>query len=314
MLVVVTPVLMFPGESSSHPVMIERALSTAPADVNLVREASEILGRDLLAHYRADNPAIFATQRDVQVGVFLANHLHLRHLEPRNIRAELSLGLGVGEYNHLVHIGALGFADAVRLVDARGRACEAGPDGAMVAVFPLELSRLESVVGRAKAYGTLEIGIYYSAALYVLSGERSALDVAGRMLDAEFRAETALVDPSLPMHSARFWPVVPAFLPALQQVPWQPIKRPYLPNAAGRFMSAPTPGDLIYSLTLQLWRPARWRQSLEFLTQRYPDATLIEVGSTGVSLTERIADRLVQGERLAGGPRRRELRLVEVGT
>src|SRR5436190_18392596 len=101
---------------------------------------------------------MFATNRDVQIGAFLANHLHLRGLERAGIAADISLGLSVGEYNHLVHIAALSFEDAVRLVEARGVAFDAGPDGAMAAVTPLETAALERVIRRARAYGFVEIG------------------------------------------------------------------------------------------------------------------------------------------------------------
>jgi len=46
----------------------------------------------------------------------------------------------------------------------------------------------------------------------------------------------------------------------------------------GRFLSSPTPGDLIYLLTQHVWHPVRWRQSIDFLAQRYPDALFVEVG------------------------------------
>src|SRR5215204_905002 len=179
MLAVMTPVLMFPGQSSRYPAMVERALSLAPEEnTDLVREASDLLGRDLLAHYRTDNPDAFAASRDIQVGVFLSNHLHLRSLERVGLTAERSLGMSLGEYNHLVHIGALEFADALRLVDARGVAYDAGPAGAMAAIFPLELSDLESVVSRAREHGVLEIGNFNSPTQHVLSGEREAVEAA----------------------------------------------------------------------------------------------------------------------------------------
>jgi [acyl-carrier-protein] S-malonyltransferase len=276
-------VFMFPGQSSRYPEMLERALSLAPRrNTALVRQASDILGRDLLAHYRADNRAVFATNRDVQVGVFLANHLHLVALERAGVSAELSLGLSLGEYNHLVHIGALGFADALRLVDARGAAYDAGPDGAMAAVFPIDLGELEPVVSRARAHGTLEIGNHNSPTQYVLSGERPALEAAMRILEDEHVVETVVIEPRIPMHSTRFRPVVPAFSPALRRAAWRPVTRPYLPNAHGRFLSSPTPGDLISSLTLHVWRPVRWRQSIDVLASRYPDAVFVEVGPRAV--------------------------------
>ena len=105
-------VFMFPGQSSRYPDMFERLASQAPEQTREVLGlASEILERDLAAHYRADNPAIFASNCDVQLGVFLASHVHLVAAERAGLRARLSLGLSLGEYNHLVHIGALDFAD-----------------------------------------------------------------------------------------------------------------------------------------------------------------------------------------------------------
>jgi [acyl-carrier-protein] S-malonyltransferase len=270
---------MFPGERSRDSAMIERALQLSPdANTALMRAASEILGRDLLAHYHSDRPAILGTQRDTQVGVFLANHLHLRSLERAGVDADVSLGLGVGEYNHLVHIGALTFVEALRLVEARGVACDAGPGGAMAAVFPLEHGPLDAVVARALEQGKIEIGEYSSPTEHILSGERPAIEAAVRILRYEHLVEAVVLEPSVAMHSATFWPVVRTFLPALQQVRWQQIARPYLPNASGRTLRSPTPGDLIYALVLHVWRPVRWRESIDLLLRQYPGASFVEVG------------------------------------
>jgi [acyl-carrier-protein] S-malonyltransferase len=270
---------MFPGQSSRYPAMIEDALTLAPqANAQLMRDASDILGRDLVGHYRPDNSAIFGTNRDIQVGVFLANHLHLQSLARLAIAADLSVGLSLGEYNHLVHIGALDFAQALRLVDARGIAYDSGPDGAMLAVFPLSMEELDAIVGRARDHGAIEIGSYNSPTQHVLSGERAAIAAAQRMLEDEHAVETVLIEDRIPMHSRQFSPAVRSFLPALQQVHWTAVKRPYLPNVVGGFMSSPTSRDFIYLLTLHVWRPVRWRQSIDSLAERYPGATFVEVG------------------------------------
>src|ERR1700733_11260837 len=102
-------VFMFPGQSSRYPGMIEKIIATHPESEAIVRHASDILGRDLVAHYRVGKADMFACNRDVQIGVFLANHLHLCLLERAGVRGAWSLGLSLGEYNHLVHIGALSF-------------------------------------------------------------------------------------------------------------------------------------------------------------------------------------------------------------
>src|SRR5687768_15241093 len=116
--------------------MLQKLLDSDPAGGEWLDRASDVLGRDIRAHYRAANPSMFVCNRDVQIGVFLANHLHWRMLERAGITASYSAGLSLGEYNHLVHIGALEFDDALRVLEARGNAYDEGPRGKMTAVFP----------------------------------------------------------------------------------------------------------------------------------------------------------------------------------
>jgi hypothetical protein len=99
-------VFMFPGQSSRDPGMLDRIVALRPANRDVLAEASETLSYDLRA------ATAFATNRDVQLAVFVANHMLLQTLDAAGITAELSLGLSLGEYNHLVHIGCLPFADA----------------------------------------------------------------------------------------------------------------------------------------------------------------------------------------------------------
>ena len=278
-----TLVFMFPGQSSRYPAMLERLIELSPeVSGPLVDEAAETLGRDLRRQYRADNPDIFATNLDVQVGVFLASHLFMRCVEAAGIAADLSLGLSLGEYNHLVHIGALDFADAARLVDARGHAYDAGPDGAMASVFPIGLDDLQGVVARAAARGTLEIANLNSPAQHVISGDRAAVDAALEILEEEYFVQGVVIEPHIPMHSSRFAPVAAAFRPALERAPWQTPRRPYIPNVYGRPIETPTAADLVDTLSLHVHSPVRWRDSLDFLAERHPDAVFLEVGPRAV--------------------------------
>ncbi len=274
---------MFPGQSSRYPEMIDRLWQWAEADARAVLgEASAALGRDLRAHYRADNPAIFATNRDVQLGVFLANHIHLCALERAGVRAGLSLGLSLGEYNHLVHAGALAFLPALRLVDARGAAYDAGPEGAMASVFPLPVEALREVVARAAALGPLEIGSFNSPTQHVLSGARAAVDAAAAILDEEHGVECRIIEERVPMHASIFAPVAAALRPALERAPWRAPRFGYLPNVLGHFEDARAPERIASLLALHVHRPVLFRASIDFLVERCPDAAFVEVGPRGV--------------------------------
>jgi len=278
-----TRIFMFPGQSSRYPAMLERLIELAPSENGALLDlAAETLGRGLKRQYRADNPDVFATNRDVQVGVFLANHLFLRCLERAGITADLSLGLSLGEYNHLVHIGALDFAATLRLVDARGQAYDAGPDGAMASVFPIELDALREVVARAAVQGTLEIANLNSPTQHVISGERAAVEAALSVLEEEEFVQGVVIEPRIPMHCSRFAPVAEAFRPALERAPWRTPRRPYLPNVYACPIESPAPSELVEALSLHVHRPVRWRDSVELLAAHYPDAVFIEVGPRAV--------------------------------
>lgn len=278
-----TPIFMFPGQSSRYPEMIDRLTAWAGVDArDVIEQASMALGRDIRAHYRADNPQIYATNRDVQIGVFLANHIHLVALERAGVHAQLSLGLSLGEYNHLVHIGALGFLDAVRLVDARGAAYDAGPEGAMASVFPLPLDDLEEVVSRARAHGPLEIVNLNSPTQNVIAGAQTAIDAAAAILDDEHGAECRVIEQRVPMHASIFAPVAAALRPALAQTTFRKPRYPYLPNVLGRFEDEPLPARIADLLAQHVYSPVLFRASIDFIAEHYPDAAFIEVGPRAV--------------------------------
>lgn len=275
-----TLVFMFPGQSSRDRRMLERAVGLSAEAPRLIEEASDLVGLDLFARSRADDA--FRTNREVQLIVFVASHLHLVALRERGIDTPLSLGLSLGEYNHLVHVGALRFADAVRLVDARGRAYDAGPEGAMLAAFPIELADLAEAIERARAHGVLEVANLNSPTQHVLAGERAAIDAAARILEDELFVEAVRIDDRVPMHSSIFRPAADAFRPALEAAAIRPPLHPYLPNVLGHRLDAPSADTIRELLHRHVHQPVQWRKSIEHVVANQPDAVFVEVGPRAV--------------------------------
>lgn len=278
-----TRVFMFPGQSSRDPSMLERARRMSPrVAARVLEEASAALGRDLARSYQPDDPAIFATNRSVQVGVFVTNHIHLEALRDSGIDADVSLGLSLGEYNHLVHIGAIDFADALRLVDERGRIYDEGPTGAMLAVFPVDAVDLEEIVARSRAAGALEIANLNSPTQHVLAGDRAAIDEAARLLDEELGVAGVLIEDRVPMHSSMFRPAADALLPALTAADFRLPERSYLPNVLGRVAGLGSPAEIARLLHRHVFSTVRWRESIEHVAQAYQGAVFVEVGPRAV--------------------------------
>ncbi len=279
-----TLVFMFPGQSSRYPGMLQKLAQLHPPNAALLAEASALLGRDLAAHYAADNAQAYATNTDVQVGVFLANHLFLQILHAEGVRARVSLGLSLGEYNHLVHIEALSFAEALRAVVKRGEAYDAGPRGAMASVFPVALDELQQVARRAAADtgAVLEVVNLNSPRQQVLSGEAAALDRALQILEQEFFVQATVIERQVPMHCSIFEPAARRFRATLEQLSFRAPTLPYLPNRLGQTVPAPTREDFVELLATHVHSPVLWRASVDHLVQRLPDPVFVEVGPMAV--------------------------------
>ncbi len=277
-----SPIFMFPGQSSVYPGMLQQVMERWPWTEAIVSQATEILDRDMLKHYRADNPTIFSTSEDVQVGCFLTTHLHLLALERAGVHAEFSLGLSLGEYNHLVHIGAVSFEEALVLVAARGRHYDSGPRGKMLSAFPIDVETLESVLKEAGLQGVVEIACYNSPNQQVVGGETEAIAIAFDAIERETGLEPVVIEHRFPIHTSYFEPVSRAFSPVLQRATWQTPRRPYLPNVSASLEHAPSPKRFADLLTAQIHRPVLWRASIESLWEQQPDALFVEVGPRSV--------------------------------
>lgn len=267
-----TIVYMFPGQNSRYPEMIERLRQWSGCD-RILQDASDVLCRDIRSQYHQDNPEIFSHNRDVQIGVFLAAYIRSEWLATEGLCPDASLGLSLGEYNHLVDIGALSFASALRLLDARGCAYDRGPRGMMVSVFPCDRKQLKQALKTGA-----DISIELSAKQFVVGGETAAVQATATQLEEEVFVETRVIDAALPMHSLLFRPAADAFRAALESTCWTPTRKLYLPNVDGEFLIGPQPGDFVDRLYRHVFNTVRWAQSVASIVSRFPDATLVEVG------------------------------------
>ena len=276
-------VFMFPGQSSRYAGMLDRLVELRRENGELLNWASDLLGRDLAAHYHSDRgEAAFARNVDVQVGVFLANHMFLQTLEAAGIEAELSLGLSLGEWNHLVHIGALPFEQALRAVEVRGRCYDEGPRGWMAAIQPISDDELAEVVEGAQRLGVLEIVNLNSPRQHVVAGERAAVEAAVEVAEDEFYAQAHIIDRNVPMHSSLFQAVGERFREQLEQLEFRAPAKPYLPNRLARLIEAPTREQFIELLSTHVHEPVLWRQSLDHMVATHPEAIFVEVGPMSV--------------------------------
>lgn len=277
-----TPVFLFPGQSSRDPAMFARLEAVAPeAAREVLGRADAVLGMSPDPRDRGDDA--FETNRDVQLAVFVATHGWLLALRSAGLEAEVSVGMSLGEYNHLVHAGAIDFDEALRLVDARGAAYDAGPTGAMAAVHPAHVDDVEDIVARVCAEmgggaETLAVSNENSSTQQVVAGSTAAVERLCELAEVELYATATIIERRVPMHTARFAPVAPVFAPALARAPFRTPDRPYVPNVLGDVLERPSPEQITALLERHVHERVRLRASIERVVAIVRDPVLVEVG------------------------------------
>ncbi len=238
-------------------------------------EPSEILNRDL-------RKLDLSTNRDVQVGVFLANHYHLAGLAAAGVTFAWSLGLSLGEYNHLVHIGALAFADALPLIDARGRLYDEAAGGLMVSVFPLGAAVVETAIAKLGLGQRAGVGLYNSPRQQVISGERAAVEQLLAALERDEYFDATVIEPRIPMHAPCFVRTAARLAEILDAVPVSAPRGMYFPNVIGQPIIDASPDQIRAHLAAHVHRPVRWRASLDEMAAQDAAPCFVEVGPRAV--------------------------------
>lgn len=274
-----TVVFMFPSQSSRYPGMIKKIATLRPEVAGVLKEASEILGEDLESRYLADDPDMFREKRDQRLGAFLVNLMYQRALESSGIEARYSLGFSLGEYNHLLHIGALDLEEALRILVRPSPPDLPDPQGERAVVYRIRLKPLLERVERAQELGVVEVGGMLSPHIHYIAGEAEPVRWACARLKEELpESRTMYMPVKLPLHSSLMRPIAERLGQYLAGRDLRMPQLPYLPNATGELVHAPDKATLVDLMERHLYEAVHWRQSIDNLIRKHKDAVFVEVG------------------------------------
>ena len=228
-------------------------------------EASEALGFDLWDMV-ANGPAEALNQTVNTQPAMLTAGVAVWRLWQKEGGAmpALMAGHSLGEYTALTCAGAIGFADAVRLVRLRAEAMQSAvPEGvgAMAAVLGLDDDAVRSLCAEAAQGEVLEAVNFNSPGQVVIAGNKAAVD-RGCALAKEKGAKRALPLPvSVPSHCALMKPAAEKLAVALAGIE---IKAPQVPVLHNADVAAYTdPNAIRDALARQLYMPVRWVETVQ---------------------------------------------------
>ncbi|OZA27317.1 MAG: [acyl-carrier-protein] S-malonyltransferase [Hydrogenophilales bacterium 17-64-11] len=285
---------VFPGQGSQAVGMMAGWGERAEVRATFA-EASDALGQDLWALV-ADGPADLLNQTvNTQPAMLAADVAAWRAWQAAGgATPALLAGHSLGEYAALVAAGALGFADAIRLVRFRAEAMQAAvPEGvgAMAAILGLDDDAVRAVCNEAAAGEAVEAVNLNAPGQVVIAGNKAAVERA-MALAKEKGAKRALPLPvSVPSHSSLMLPAAEKLRAHLQDIE---IKTPAVRVLHNTDVQSHTEPDAIRAaLAKQLHTPVRWVETVQALKAAGIER-VIECGPGKVltGLSKRIDDSL----------------------
>ncbi|ALM90888.1 MULTISPECIES: ACP S-malonyltransferase [Alteromonas] len=271
---------VFPGQGSQSVGMLKELADSYPSVLDTFKEASDVLGYDLWDLVQNDADGKLNETHITQPALLAGSVATWRVLEAQGIEVSYLAGHSLGEYSALVCGGAMSFADAIKLVEARGQymqeAVPAGA-GAMYAIIGLDDNTIANVCHQtAIATGDVVSPVNFnSPGQVVIAGEKVAAEQAAAACK-EAGAKRALpLAVSVPSHCELMRPAADKLEDALATLN---VHTPAINIINNVDVTIETDGASIKSaLVRQLYCPVQWTRTVEYLAAAGVER-IIEVG------------------------------------
>ncbi|MBP2170956.1 [acyl-carrier-protein] S-malonyltransferase [Erwinia toletana] len=287
--------MVFPGQGSQTVGMLADLAVENPAVENTFREASAALGYDLWQLTQQGPAEELNKTWQTQPALLAASVAIYRVWQEKGGKAPVMMaGHSLGEYSALVCAGVLDFAEAIKLVELRGKLMqEAVPEGtgAMQAIIGLDDAAIQQAC-EASAQGQVVSPVNFnSPGQVVIAGNKEAVERAGAACKAAGAKRALPLPVSVPSHCALMKPAADKLALALENITFNAPAFPVVNNVDVKCETSPE--AIRSALVRQLYNPVRWTGCVEFMAAQGV-TSLLEVGPGKVltGLTKRIVDTL----------------------
>ena len=265
---------LFPGQGAQKTGM-GKSFYDVDADARAVfDEASKLLGIDMAALCFEPDERLNLTEY-TQAAMVTTGIAMLKVLEKNHIKADVSAGLSLGEYESLYYAGVLSAKDAIRTVRKRGILMqEAVPVGvgAMAAVLRLDIPVIEETI---KDIEGVWIANYNCPGQIVISGTKEGVEKASEKLKEAGAKRVLPLKVSGPFHSPLLSEAGEKLYEFLEDVKFSQVEHPYVANYTAEYVEDSE--NIRELLKKQVSGSVKFEQSIRTMLADGVD-TFIEVG------------------------------------
>ena len=271
-------IFLFPGEGSQYVRMGLDFYQALPEARAMLDALDSLVGHSLTSLMFRGPESGLALTENLQPAICAVSAVCLHTVCQAGIRPAAVAGHSLGELTAAYAAGVFDYEALCRVAMTRGRVCQQCAlqhPGGMLAVTGLADADLDEVVSQAATQGVIVKANLNVPNQTVISGQESALLVAGNLV-RERRGRAQRLKVSGPWHSPLMEGAMRLFCEALSGVPFREAAISLYSNVTAATENSTE--RIKDNLGRQLCAPVRWLDTMRRMMQDYPDAAFIEIG------------------------------------
>ena len=268
---------LFPGQGAQSVGMGKDLYEKYPEYRSIYEKVNKITGKKIdELTFNVTEEELSQTQ-NTQIAILTMSLAILEILKKQNIKAEVSMGLSLGEYTALIYSGALSFEDGIKIVQKRGELmqnlCPKG-DWSMAAILGLDEEKIKEVCNNITT-GFVAPANYNCTGQIVISGEKQAVLEAIDKCKQEGAKKAIELKTSGPFHTCKLIEASEALKKELEQIKINDFQTKVIKNIDGKSYE---PKDNVKEiLANHIINPVKFANGLQEMIDMGID-TFIEIG------------------------------------
>lgn len=280
---------LFPGQGAQTVGMCKDIYEKYKEARDIYEKASEVSGIDIKKLCFDGPEEILMKTENTQIAILTTSIAILKVIENKGIKADIAVGLSLGEYVALIYGGYISFEDGIKLIQKRGYYMENFVEGeeiceySMAAVIWLNTEKIEKICKELRESGKFVVPANYNCSSQtVISGTSNAIDIAIEKLRENGAKRVIKLKTSGPFHTEKLEKASELFKKELKKVKFENgngVK--VIKNIDGEFYAEQDNFEEI--LSKHIVSPVRFDKAIQLMKNQKVDR-FIEIGP-GKTLT-----------------------------
>lgn len=268
---------LFPGQGSQVVGMGKDLYEKYEEYKNVYKRIDKITGMDLEKITFESTEEILNQTNNTQIAILTMSMGILEILKNKNISADVSSGLSLGEYTALIYSNLISFEEGVKIVQKRGELmnnlCPKG-DWSMAAVLGLDEDKIIQICEKVKL-GFISPANFNCPGQIVISGEREAINEMISLAKEEGAKKVVELKTSGPFHTKMLEQASNELRKELNNINISSFETKVVKNIDGKEYTSED--DVKDILARHITNPVRFEECIKTMINMGVD-TFIEIG------------------------------------